>query len=98
MKWLKNHPEASNYLLNVLTKVIVEYMCAQVEVGAHMLQLFEAMGMMIEEEEFALPSLESICKVLNRRYLDVPLMTFSRGALMLFLSMDLWIGIKQGNS
>lgn len=48
-----------------------------------MLQLFEAMGMMIEEEEFeefALPCLESICKVLKRRYPDVPLMVFSRGA------------------
>jgi len=83
MDWLRNHPEASNHLLNVLTKVIVEYMSAQVEAGAHMLQLFEAMGMMIEEEEFeefALPCLESICKVLKRRYPDVPLMVFSRGA------------------
>ena len=32
MDWLRNHPEASNHLLNVLTKVIVEYMSAQVSI------------------------------------------------------------------
>merc|ERR1711957_37916 len=82
-KWFKEHPEASRKLLDVLTNTIIEYMAAQVEAGAHMLQLFEAMGMMLEEEdfeEFALPCLESICKVLKRRYPDVPLMVFRRGA------------------
>jgi len=83
MKWLKEHPEASQKLLDILTKLITEYMAAQVEAGAHMLQLFEAMGMMLEKnefEEFALPCLEKIAKELKSRYPDVPLMVFSRGA------------------
>jgi len=83
MTWLKNNTEASKRLLEVLTKVIIEYMSAQVEAGAHMLQLFEAMGMMIGEEEFmefALPCLEKIGKELKTRFPDVPLMVFSRGA------------------
>lgn len=83
MKWLNDYPEQSQQLLQVLTKIIIEYMSAQVEAGAHMLQLFEAMGMMLKEKEFfdfAMPCLEKIATELKKRYPDVPLMVFSRGA------------------
>ena len=83
MQWLNDHPDESRTLLDILTKIIIEYMSAQVRSGAHMLQLFEAMGMMLEEqefEEFALPCLEKIAIELKARYPDVPLMVFSRGA------------------
>lgn len=83
MEWLREHPEDSRDLLDMLTTIIVEYMSAQVEAGAHMLQLFEAMGMFIEEKEFnefAMPCLEKIANELKGRYPDVPLMVFSRGA------------------
>lgn len=83
MKWLNEYPEQSQKLLDVLTKIITEYMSAQVEAGAHMLQLFEAMGMMLEEKEFydfAMPCLEKIAAELKSRYPDVPLMVFTRGA------------------
>jgi uroporphyrinogen decarboxylase len=82
-KWLNEHPEESTVLLQILTKVVVEYMSAQVENGAHMLQVFEAMGMMIDEDnfnKFALPCLTEISKELKLRFPDVPLMVFSRGA------------------
>jgi len=83
MTWLQEHPVASQKLLDVLTKLIIEYMAAQVEAGAHLLQLFEAMGMMMDEEnfdKFALPCLEKIATELKGRYPDVPLMVFCRGA------------------
>lgn len=83
MNWLENHPSESQALLDRLTDVVIEYMSAQVENGAHMLQLFEAMGMMIEEDkfyEFAMPCLEKISTTLKERYPDVPLMVFTRGA------------------
>ena len=83
MKWLNEHPEESQKLLDVLTNIIIEYMSAQVEAGAHMLQLFEAMGLMLEEKElyeFSVPCLEKIATELKSRYPDVPLMIFSRGA------------------
>jgi len=83
MKWLHEHPTESRELLDMLTTVVIEYMSQQVESGAHMLQLFEAMGMMIEEKEFnefAMPCLKKIGSELKARYPDVPLMVFSRGA------------------
>ena len=83
MTWLNEYPEESRKLLDVLSKIIIEYMSAQVEAGAHMLQLFEAMGMMLERkefEEFALPCLGNIATELKERFPDVPLMIFSRGA------------------
>lgn len=83
MKWLKEHPAESTRLLETLTKIVIEYMSAQVEAGAHMLQVFEAMGMMIEEQEFndfALPCLAAIAKEIKFRFPNVPLMGFARGA------------------
>lgn len=83
MKWLKEYPRESTVLLETLTKIVVEYMSAQVENGAHMLQVFEAMGMMIDEEkfyEYAMPCLRLIATELKERFPDVPLMIFSRGA------------------
>ena len=83
VQWLNEHPEESTALLQILTKVVIEYMSAQVENGAHMLQVFEAMGMMIDEKNFnkyALPCLEEIAKELKTRFPDVPLMVFARGA------------------
>eukprot|EP00561_Arcocellulus_cornucervis_P013376 CAMPEP_0185799844 /NCGR_PEP_ID=MMETSP1322-20130828/551_1 /TAXON_ID=265543 /ORGANISM="Minutocellus polymorphus, Strain RCC2270" /LENGTH=458 /DNA_ID=CAMNT_0028495447 /DNA_START=96 /DNA_END=1472 /DNA_ORIENTATION=- len=83
VQWLSDHPDDSRRLLNVLTKIIIEYMSAQVEAGANMLQLFEAMGMMIDEanfEKFAMPCLKEIATELKARFPDVPLMVFSRGA------------------
>jgi len=83
VQWLNDHPEESTALLQILTKIVIEYMSAQVENGAHMLQVFEAMGMMIDEEnftKFALPCLKEIADELKLRFPDVPLMGFARGA------------------
>jgi len=58
-------------------------MSAQVDAGAHMLQVFEAMGMMIDDanfEKWALPCLKTIAEQLRERHPDIPLMVFCRGA------------------
>jgi len=83
MTWLNEHPAESTVLLETLTKIVVEYMSAQVENGAHMLQVFEAMGMMIDQDkfyEFAMPCLKVIADELKARFPNVPLLVFARGA------------------
>lgn len=83
IKWLDEYPEASRQLLQLLTKIVTEYVACQVEAGCHMVQIFEAMGMMIDKdrfEKFALPCLEEISREMKTRYPEVPLMVFSRGA------------------
>jgi len=82
-KWLLEHEAESIELLRRLTTVVVDYLDAQVEAGAHMLQVFEAMGMMISPEsfkKFAMPCMIEIAAQMKKRHPDVPLMVFPRGA------------------
>jgi len=83
VQWLQDYPNESKKLLELLTSIVIEYMDAQIEAGAHMLQVFEAMGMMIDDdnfEQYALPCLKNIAQELKSRHPTVPLMVFARGA------------------
>ena len=82
-KWLKEHPEESARILDALQLIVVEYLSAQADNGASILQLFEAMGDFITPESMeaaALPRMSAIAAELKKRHPNVPLMVFPRGA------------------
>ncbi|KAA8496221.1 Uroporphyrinogen decarboxylase [Porphyridium purpureum] len=82
-QWLEQHPEESRKLLDALTDIVIDYLCLQVDHGADILQVFEAMGEFISEphfEEFALPCLQRIVTEIRARRPGVSVMVFPRGA------------------
>lgn len=84
--WLANHAQDSAYILDYFTDVIIDYLSAQVDAGADLLQVFEAMGEYINDSDFfvwALPRLSRIASTLKARYPNVPLMVFPRGVCTL---------------
>jgi len=62
--WLYQHPEEAHTLLQAITDILVDYLLAQVEAGAQMLQVFESVGAehLTQEHyyEFVLPYLQQI--------------------------------------
>jgi uroporphyrinogen decarboxylase len=81
--WLRNFPNESRYLLDVLTRLVLDYLYAQVEAGVDLVQVFEAMGEHIGKDDFmqwALPCVAHIAREFKHKYPDVPLMVFPRGA------------------
>ena len=81
--WLETHPLESQKLLDLLTDTVIDYMSAQIEAGADLMQVFEAMGEFVCEEKFyrwCLPCLRKIAMELRKKHPTTPLLVFPRGA------------------
>lgn len=78
-KLLYTQPELAHELLSRITDVTIAYLKAQVEAGAHMLQLFDSWAGILGDEqynEFGLKYITKIADAIN----EVPLTIFSKGA------------------
>lgn len=79
--WLYRHPEASRALLQRITDVVTQYLIAQVEAGAQMLQVFDSWAGLHGPETFrvfCLPFLEQIAEDVKAAHPEVPLVIFAK--------------------
>ncbi|TRY73211.1 hypothetical protein TCAL_02548 [Tigriopus californicus] len=87
-KWLYQHPEASQKLLQMITNLNVDYLVGQVKAGAQMLQVFESHGEFLTQElfdKFSLPYLTAIVEQVKGKLKadgipEVPMTVFAKGA------------------
>jgi uroporphyrinogen decarboxylase len=78
-KLLYTQPDLAHELLKRITEVTISYLKAQVESGAHMLQLFDSWAGILGDEqydEFGLKYIAQIAEAID----EVPLTVFSKGA------------------
>jgi len=73
------HPDAAKHVMKELTKATIDYLQAQIDAGAQVVQLFDSWAGLLGPEDFAvwsLPYLTEICKSID----DVPLILFAKGS------------------
>lgn len=81
-KMMYQRPEFLHLLLGKLAVAVTDYLCAQVEAGAQVLQIFDSWGGVLGHQEFAQFSLNysrHIIKNLKTRHPDIPVILFTKG-------------------
>lgn len=90
-------PEGFARLIDMLAVVTADYLIAQVEAGAEVLQLFDTWAGALPELEFRrwclLPA-RQIIRLVHARYPDVPVIGFPRGAGPLYLDFCRETGVE----
>ena len=83
--WRK--PELFARLIEILSDAIVEHLAAQIDAGADLVQLFDSWAGILPEPEFVrwceVPTARIVGR-LKTRYPEVPIITFPRGAGVLY--------------
>jgi uroporphyrinogen decarboxylase len=79
-KLLYTNPDLAHELLSRITDVTIRYMKAQVNAGAHMLQLFDSWAGILGTQHYAEFGLSYISKIADA-LTEVPLTVFSKGAI-----------------
>lgn len=78
-KLLYTNPELAHKLLDKITQTTINYLQAQVECGAEIIQVFDSWAGILSEDqyrEFAIPYIDKICNSIT----NVPVTVFAKGA------------------
>lgn len=81
--WLYREPAAAHRLLEQLTLVLEDYLVAQIEAGAQLVQIFDSWAGLLGPdlyEEFGVRYLRILAEALARRTPDTPRTVFAKGA------------------
>ncbi len=79
----RERPEWFGQLMEMLVDVSIEYLAAQVDAGADVVQIFESWAGLLDQEDFARWSIEPVRQIvagLKAIHPDVPVIGFPRGA------------------
>lgn len=82
-KFALQHPQAFAKLMDILVETSVDYLAAQFEAGADVVQLFESWALNLDDAAFALQVMEPnrrIVEGLRARIPNAPVIGFPRGA------------------
>jgi len=77
--FLYQHPDAAKHVLKELTKATIDYLKAQVEAGAQVVQVFDSWSGLLSPEDFnkwVMPHLMEISEAIE----DVPVILFAKGS------------------
>ncbi len=78
-----NKPELWDFLMSKLAETVTEYLSAQIEAGADLVQIFDSwMGVLAKEdyEKFVFPYTERIVNELKKRHPETPIIHFGVNA------------------
>jgi uroporphyrinogen decarboxylase len=82
-KFALEHPEAFDKLMDILVETSIDYLAAQFEAGADVVQLFESWALNLDDTSFARNVMEPnrrIVEGLRKRIPNAPVIGFPRGA------------------
>lgn len=77
--FLYQQPDAARHVMKELTKATIDYLKAQVEAGAQVVQVFDSWAGLLGPEDFnrwAMPYLMEICEAIT----EVPVILFAKGS------------------
>lgn len=77
--FLYQHPDAARHMLKELTRATIDYLKAQIEAGAQVVQVFDSWAGLLSPEDFnewAMPYLMDICEAVD----EAPVILFAKGS------------------
>lgn len=82
-KWLYTAPEGLKLLLELLRKLVTDYLMAQIEAGVHAVMIFDTWGGVLTPQayqDFSLFYMTQIVKELKQYNPQIPVILFTKGA------------------
>ena len=82
-KWAYEDPKSFGRLIGILVDATTDYLSAQIDHGAEVVQLFDSWAGILPSDEFRRWSIEPAAEIVNRlktKHPDVPIIGFPRGA------------------
>lgn len=87
-KWAYAEPEGFGELIDKVTEATIFYLEQQITAGAEVIQLFDSWAGVLNETMFrkwVIEPTRRICTAINRKFPDIPVIGFPRGAGPLYL-------------